>query len=81
MKDEEIGHITEIVDEEIKEGHLVTAICGFIGPWKGKDHTPPAVCTVCVKSLMKELYALRSEVDLYKQLMFPEEEAKKDGGD
>jgi hypothetical protein len=69
---DELGHITEVVDDDTKIGHLVTGMCGHIGPWKGKDHKPEAICPDCVFELMKTTMALRAELSMYQALMFPE---------
>ena len=78
---DDIGHITTQVDEDTKVGHLVTSVCGHIGPYKGKDHESPAMCSDCVLAVMKRMLELKTENDMYQALMFPVEEAKKDGGE
>jgi hypothetical protein len=78
---DDLGHITTQIDEDTKVGHLVTNLCGYMGPYKGPDHESPGMCTDCVLAVMKHMETMKGELDMYQALMFPPEEVKRDGGD
>lgn len=67
----EVGHIYNDIEEDTKVGHLVTAVCGDMSAYKGKDHESPAMCTDCVLAVMLRMLELKNENDMYRQLMFP----------